>query len=74
MLIAYIAFSDKNCHAVCQPMFNINSSSRRQEYSISTSELLMSQFMLVMSQQFTITVADPAMGGQGGRPPPLTKI
>ena len=37
-----VAFSDKNCHADAR--------------ILKTSEFLMSQFMLVMSQQFTITL------------------
>jgi len=48
-------------------MFNINSSSRRQEYP-KTCEFLMLRFTLVMSQQSTVTLEQmfPASTNRSG--------
>jgi len=50
-VIIACSISDKNCHADCHVQYQLELSTSR---ILKTSELLMSQFMLVMSQQFTI--------------------
>jgi len=45
MLIAFVTFSDKNCHADCYVKYQLKFSTSR---ILKTSEFLKSQFMLVI--------------------------
>jgi len=48
-----VTFSDKNCHADCHVQYQLEFPTSR---ILKTSEFLMLHFMLVMCQQFTITL------------------